>query len=72
MFYVLMRFNNPGHPQGLISLNQGRNFFEVYMDSIKNFKNKYYYVAPINLTAHESLYKIPTRALDEEDRVSCG
>lgn len=45
---VLRKVVDPNHPQRLVSLEQGRKLFKVYTASFKNFKEKLFFVVPLD------------------------
>lgn len=49
---------------------KGREMFDVYMENFKDFKDKYYFVTPLNHTASKSLYNILNEFVNCSDYLS--
>lgn len=58
LFKAQQSFTNLTRGQGLISLSNNTKIFEVYSESVNNFKDRYYLVSPLIEVAHANLYNI--------------
>lgn len=65
-FHVLSKSINSDYPHGVVSFKHCPNFFEVYMDSFNNFKDKLLFIVPFNLSSHEKLCEIPIITIVKE------
>ena len=49
-----------------MSLKQSKRLFRMYMDSVMDFKDKWYILQPVTQIALDSLYEPETAIVDED------
>ncbi|CAI8617795.1 unnamed protein product [Vicia faba] len=63
MVFHLQR-QSRGGKHNWVSLKQSKRLFRMYMDSVRDFKNKWYVLQPTTQTALDSLFELETMVVD--------
>lgn len=58
LFNVQLRSAELTQSQDLVSLKYGKKMFEVYSNSLKNFKERYYLVTHLRVVSHMIMYDV--------------
>lgn len=58
LFHIQHQSADWARGQGFLSLRKSQKMFEVYFNTLKNFKDQYYMVTPLYEVARASMYVV--------------